>query len=353
MGLDRNVMVNKEFFDALMHRTIDLNKFSGSFNFIVSSYITDLEHSITSKLISEPWDVYTDRCTKLKNEKQFLDFIDPAIQKSFFEIERKYYEDATIIANQENYYIHSLLSNIHADNKPPLLPISIHESIRQSSIAGKSFQYWLGNIRRGFKRELLNRIRGKFSQGTRAEDVVKFIKGDRQNGFKNGLFQKTSGKTQTLLRSGFLSATNEIRKQHYFNNAHFVKSIHWHSTLDGKSSGICSHSDHSSWEIPSFRPEGDSNPYRGGLPHFNCRSTFVPIFKSDVTIQDSPRLSIREWINERSEDERRGIFGERKFSLFQKAKISHPQLINFRSTPISIDEMLRRYEHKGTHLRSH
>ena len=42
-GLDRNVMVNKEFFDALMHRTIDLNKFSGSFNFIVSSYITDLE----------------------------------------------------------------------------------------------------------------------------------------------------------------------------------------------------------------------------------------------------------------------------------------------------------------------
>tara|TARA_S200000501_G_scaffold274975_1_gene258685 strand:- start:1379 stop:2413 length:1035 start_codon:yes stop_codon:yes gene_type:complete len=338
--------VNKEFYDSLIFRSIDLQKFSGSFTKKIQQEFKALEHSVLSSLLKLSLDLNTPKTLRTIAENRLKQELNETIYSHFNLLERVFTKDMSLIGIQENEFLHKKLKNISDDAKSTLLPSTILKGVRGTPIARKSFHYWMDSIRSNFRRNLLNRINGGLSSGERIEDVIKTIRGDRKNGFRNGVFTPTARKTETLFRSGVNSVTNEIRHSVFINNAHLIKSLHWNSTLDGNSSSICSHSHNSSWDVPSLAPQGESQTYQYGSPHFNCRSTIIPIFHDHVTTQEAFPKPIMDWIGERTEDEHKSIFGQKKYSLYQNKKISYPQLTNFKSTPISLEGMQRRYEYK-------
>jgi len=353
MGMDSNGMnVNSTFFDALMHRTIDLHKFGGSLNKSLSQEITTLEHNIYRVLVGTGLDLKEPKRQRVKTRESINEMVDSLIYSRFSIIQNNFERLLNTIGKKEHDFILKELTNV-SSQKPNTIPTGyLLQTLSEQLIAGKNVRAWGDNIRRVLRRNINTRINTEIAKGSRTEDVIKSLKGDKEHGFRNGVFKPALGKLQTLFRSGVTSVTNDIRQRIYSHNSHIIKGFNWNSALDGNSSIVCNHSHNHSWEVPSLNPQGDFPSYRSGIPHFNCRSTIVPIFRDESSVpQETENISIREWFQTRTDSEQRRIFGRQKYELWKENKISYPQLVNFKTTPITLQELDRRYGSKTNDLR--
>ena len=342
------IKVNQPFYDSLMRRTIDLHKFGGSLNKKLSDHFKFLEDSICRVLV--PMSLGMGSKKKRDYELQDLsENIDALLYSRFYQIDHDFNENLREVGLLEHDFI---VDQIHDSTNeiPYSLPsTALLPTVSEPLVASKSVREWGDNIRRVLRRNLVSTVRSELATGKSTEDTIRKIKGDRLNGYRNGIFKPALGKLQTLFRSGITAVTNDVRQRVYSINSPTIESFYWNSTLDGNSSSICSHKHCSGWENPSLHPKGDSKAYRSGVPHFNCRSTIVPIFRSNTSVsQDGNLTSFIDWISGRTESEQRDIYGERKFSLWKKGKISSPQLINFKTSPITLYQLTHGY--KGTQL---
>ena len=327
-----------------MFRTIDLHKFGGSINKMLSEEITDLEHKICRVLVATGLDLMEPKVKRDVARSSLNETVDALLYSRFYRIDNKFNAILNDIGLQEHNFIHRQLSDVSSKKCNPLLHEDILQTVSRPLIAGKDIRYWGDNTRRILRRDINTKIDTELSEGATTVDVIKKLKGDKTYGYRNGAFRSVLGKLQTLFRSGITSVTNDIRQRLYSKNAHLIKSFYWNSTLDGNSSSICNHSHNSTWEVPSLTPQGNISVYRSGSPHFNCRSTIVPLFRDNSAIlQDEYGGTIKEWIKSRSDREHRTIFGSKKYSLWKKEKISYPQLVNFKTTPITIHDLNMRY----------
>lgn len=336
--------VNKEFYDSLMKRTIDLHKFGGSMNKKLSDHFKFLEDSICRVLVPMSLDMSGSKKKRDSELQDLSENIDALLYSRFYQIDHQFNENLRELGLLEHDFIVEKLRDCINENPYSLPSSALLPTVSGPLIASKSVREWGDNIRRILRRNIVSTVRSELATGRATEDVIRKIKGDRLNGFRNGAFKPALGKLQTLFRSGITAVTNDVRQRVYSINSPFIESFYWNSTLDGNSSSICTHKHSSGWENPSLNPKGGSNAYRSGVPHFNCRSTIIPVFRSNTSVsQDGEFLPIKEWIAGRSESEQRHIYGEKKFSLWKKGKISSPQLMNFKTSPISLSQLTNGY----------
>ena len=285
--------------------------------------------------------------SKKKRDSELQDLtenIDSLLHARFYQINNQFSENLRELGLLEHDFIVEKIRDC-INKSPYSLPSSeLLPTVSGPLVASKSVREWGDNIRRILRRNIVSTVRSELATGRTTEDVIRKIKGDRINGYRNGVFKQALGKLQTLFRSGITAVTNDVRQRVYRINSPFIESFYWNSTLDGNSSSICSHKHCSGWENPSLTPKGDSKVYRSGVPHFNCRSTIVPIFRANPSIsQEGNFSSFHEWISGRSEPEQRDIYGKKKFTLWKKGKLSSPQLMNFKTSPITLSQLSNGY----------
>ena len=133
--------------------------------------------------------------------------------------------------------------------------------------AGDTLQRFSDHMREGILR------------GEPTTELVRRVRGRRENFFADGIMQTSYRNAEALVRTSVQTVANESRLETYAANGDVMNGIQWVSTLDTRTTKICIALDGKVWDR-NLKPVGHSHKFPGPTAHWNCRSTQIPVLKS-------------------------------------------------------------------------
>lgn len=182
------------------------------------------------------------------------------------------------------------------------------------------------------------------------------------------IFDLSNRELRTLVRTSVQTVANDARVKTWTQNSNVVRAIQQVSTLDDRTTLICTAYSGKVWRLPDFTPVGHDLAWNGGPPrHYNCRSVTIPIVVPfsdlglDVDEPDAGRraakvedpndpssligtdvpadITFDDFLNQRSETFQNNLLGPTRADLFRRGKINTTDLVNANGEPLTIKEL--------------
>lgn len=212
------------------------------------------------------------------------------------------------------------------------------------------------------KARFLDEMRQGIAQGEALGDLVRRVRGRRENGFKDGIMQTSTQRAEAIVRTSVINVANDARLAVYERNADIIDAIRWVSVLDNRTTPICRALDGKMWTVPDLKPIDHDKHFPGPTAHWNCRSIQVPVLKqwSDITngalkdrIPQGTRASMdgqvpqettyQQWLSRQPEALQLEVLGKSRFKLWKSGKLSLEDMTDQRNNPLTLDELRARY----------
>jgi SPP1 gp7 family putative phage head morphogenesis protein len=160
---------------------------------------------------------------------------------------------------------------------------------KRTMMDGVFSQEWWAKQAPDLQRRFTSEMRLGMLQGDTMSDLIRRLRGRRENNFSDGLMQIPYNQAETLVRTSVVNVANMTRLESYMQNADLIKAIQWVSTLDDRTTEICIALDGCLWSLPSdhnpanfggYTPIDHDKEFPGPTAHWNCRSTQIPVLFS-------------------------------------------------------------------------
>lgn len=208
------------------------------------------------------------------------------------------------------------------------------------------------------KNRFIDEMRAGLLNGEALGDLVRRVRGRRENGFRDGIMSATTRKAEALVRTAVVNVANGARREVYEKNSDLIKAIQWVSVLDNRTSQICRALDGKQWSVPDYKPIGHDKAYPGETAHWNCRSTQTPILKSwselsgkrlrekvPVGVRASMNgevpadLTYEEWLRKQPVEFQKDTLGPARYLLWTRGKLSLTDMTDARNRPLTVAEL--------------
>lgn len=247
-------------------------------------------------------------------------------------------------------------------------------------VQGGTVAEWGKSLSATAQQQFANEMRMGMLAGENLNDLLRRVRGRRENGFKDGFVERASRNAEKIVRTALAEVNGKARLDVLQNNADVMDAAEWSSTLDNRTSEICMHLSGQSWDINTLEPIGDSGPFPGHPPaHFNCRSDLIPVLKPLGELSENPRIRKKlsktryeswtrasgwkdpdtgkvtgkvvsgrmtydDWLNSLSEAKQRQVLGAGRYDLWKAGKItSVRQLANQAHRPYTVAQLQDKY----------
>jgi SPP1 gp7 family putative phage head morphogenesis protein len=280
--------------------------------------------------------------------QQLLEFANNTIKTYYGDISSTNTVHLTEIAELETIFIENLINKTigvelitEIPSKAQLKAIVDHSLVSKLPSAD-----WWKQQSTALQSKFKGIIREGLLNGRTNGELVRAVRGTRDNGFKDGIIQESTRNAEALVRSSVLTVQNNARLETLIANRDLFKGIMQISTLDSRTSPVCIAYSGKVWDMDLNPVGADGLPFNGGLPrHWTCRSTLVPIIKSfrDLGIdvdevspgtrasldgQVPQDLSFDEWLKTKGEGFQNDLLGVGKAQLWRQNKINLTDLID-------------------------
>lgn len=193
-------------------------------------------------------------------------------------------------------------------------------------ISGKTMRGWFSEMTTQTRTALNDQIRQGMIEGESINDILRRVRGRRENGFNDGVIGRVGDNAEAIVRSGVMKASNKARQEFHQANPDVVKGYSWVLTLDSRTCSICSHGESQNPYPPDSPPD---------LPaHVNCRclsTVITPSFRElglDIDeMEPGTRASMNgevpdtmtyeQWFDEQSESLQRDILGDTRLQGYK------------------------------------
>ena len=137
-----------------------------------------------------------------------------------------------------------------------------------------------------------------------------------------------------------------------------IKGYEHLSTLDSKTSFICSTRDGAMWdkEGNGLNTQGKKNKYMVPPLHFSCRSVVIPVLKSwkelGIDLEEIPQgtrssldgqissgTNFEKWIKGKSPEFQKEYLGAGRYQLWKDGKITFSDLVSQNGRELTIEEL--------------
>jgi SPP1 gp7 family putative phage head morphogenesis protein len=216
--------------------------------------------------------------------------------------------------------------------------------------AGDVLQRFTDNMRLGI------------AQGETNGELIRRIRGGKQNGeIVEGFMRVSRAHAETLVRSATQAVSQASRQAVYNDNSDIIKAEQWVSTIDLRTTVLCSVRDGLTYTVGDHEPIGHSLPWGGGPGnlHYGCRSTSTPVLKTfrelGLDIDEVPAstrasldgqipqdTSFESWLSRRTVAEQDENLGVGRAALWRDGKISFRDLMDANGRELSLEELRAR-----------
>lgn len=237
-------------------------------------------------------------------------------------------------------------------------------------IEGAPSREWWSKQKRGTRDAFRFQIRQALFGNETIQDMVRRVRGRRENRFRDGILATSTRNAQALVRSSALAVANKAREATFQANDDVIKGQQWLSTLDSRTTDICKALDGEAWFLDGRRMPGTKLNYRGPPPaHWNCRSTLVPVLRSWSELTKNPKirrklraaedrlpagirasmdgavsekLDYEAWLKTKDEQFQIEVLGPTKHRLWKSGKLSFADFVDQSHNPLSVAELQER-----------
>lgn len=218
--------------------------------------------------------------------------------------------------------------------------------------------YWWKRQAKYLQNKYSSEVSGLIASDTSYSEIVRTIRGTRENNYVDGIMNATYRQAKALARSSVLSVNNQARLDVYEANQDIIKGIQWNASLDGRTTMICISLDGKIWTLPDYEPVDHSFGFPGATAHFACRSTQITILKSYEEITGIKRKRIDEagkksefrgavpkdaswsgFMRRQDADFQDKVLGKTRGKLYRQGKLSLDDLINKDFEPVNIKDL--------------
>ena len=229
--------------------------------------------------------------------------------------------------------------------------------VRSILIQGSPLSQFLDAQKGSVVNKFSNVVRQDVQDGASLSDMVRQVRGAKENNYEDGIFASTYKQGAALARTAVQSVNNQSSLYLYEQNTELIGSIQWVSTLDTRTSDICMALDGLEWSLPDYEPIGHDQTFPGPTAHVNCRSTQVPVLNKAKDIPAKVLKGLSEgtrasmdgqvaesqtydsWLKTQDVSVQKEVLGQGRWELWNNGDISTRDLINQNNRPISLKDL--------------
>lgn len=226
----------------------------------------------------------------------------------------------------------------------------IKQIVEIEPFRGTALEDAFREMSRKTQREFKTRLQIGIMEGESTDQLIRRVRGRKENGFKDGIMQGASSKS---VGAFVITAVNQISNRAYFAtyaaNDHITEEYEYVATLDDRTSLICMSLDGRVYKY--------KDPKRKMPPqHPRCRSVIVPVIKwkglglkppgegSRAAKGGPVRSSVDypAWLVQQPAAVQNKVLGIGRAVLFRSGKARIRDFVRDNGTLINIDELRRR-----------
>ncbi len=229
-------------------------------------------------------------------------------------------------------------------------------------VQGAPVSEWLSRQAGDTLQRFQDNMRLGIAQGETNGQLIRRIRGGKQGGeVVKGFMDISRSHADSLVRSATQAVSQASRQAVYNDNDDIVKAEQWVSTIDLRTTVLCSARDGLTYTVGTHEPIDHSLPWEGGPGnlHWGCRSTSAPVLKSfrelglDIDeVPETTRSSLdgqiaqdtrfEGWLSKRTVAEQDANLGAGRAKLWRDGKISFRDLMDANGRELTLAELRAR-----------
>jgi|GEM_PF-1164255 len=193
-------------------------------------------------------------------------------------------------------------------------------------IAGKSMRQWFSDMKIQTRTAINDQIRQGMIEGESINEILRRVRGRRENGFKDGIIGRVGENAKSIVRSGVMRASNRARNAFHMDNIEVVKGFQWILTLDDRTCSICVDAESQNPYLPSNYPEAPA--------HIGCRCVVAvitpsweelgydfdelePGMRASMNGEVPDTMTYQQWFEGQSAETQMDILGQSRYDAFK------------------------------------
>jgi hypothetical protein len=229
-------------------------------------------------------------------------------------------------------------------------------------VQGAPVSEWLSRQAGDTLKKFQDNMRLGIAQGETNAQLVRRIRGGKQGGeVVEGFMKVTRAHADSLVRSATQAVSQASRQAVYNENDDIIKAEQWVSTIDLRTTVLCSARDGLTYTVGTHEPIDHTLPWEGGPGnlHWGCRSTSTPVLKTfrelgldidEVPLSTQASLdgqipqdtSFEKWLSGKTEKQQDENLGVGRAKLWRDGKISFRDLMDANGRELSLEELRAR-----------
>jgi hypothetical protein len=233
----------------------------------------------------------------------------------------------------------------------------IHAAATSKPFQGRLLSEWFSELASTRQRRLSNAVAVGFTEGRTIDEIVRTIRGRRDQNFKDGILEIGKREAEAVVRTAVSHTAASVREEVYKRNDDLFTAEEWVSTLDSRTTPLCQIRDGLQYTTVEHDPIGHKVPWGAGPGriHWGCRSVSIPVLKrefTDVFGAPATRASVDgpvsadtkygAWLLRQSASRQDEILGPTRGLLLRKGGIKFDRFFNNEGRFLTLDQMRER-----------
>jgi len=233
----------------------------------------------------------------------------------------------------------------------------VHAAATSKPFQGKLLSEWFSELSGTRQRRLGNAISVGFAEGKTVEELVRTIRGRRDQNFKDGILEIDRRDAETVVRTAVSHTAATVREEMYKENDDLFSAEEWVSTLDSRTTPTCQIRDGLKYTTNHHDPIGHKIPWGAGPGriHWGCRSISIPVLRDDIFSKlelpkvrasvDGPvsaNTKYGAWLQRQSTARQDEILGPTRGILMRKGGVKFDKFFNNEGRYLTLDQLRER-----------
>ncbi len=233
-----------------------------------------------------------------------------------------------------------------------VVPEQVYAAAMSQPLQGRLLKDWAATLPASRLQRIKDAISIGFTEGMTISEIVRILRGLKENGYADGLLNTDRRHIESVVRSMLSHTAQTTRSRFYHANASILGDLIWVSTLDGRTSQDCRARDQVKY-TPEHQPVGHKLPWLSGPGrlHWQCRSSSIALLRGQKSLTGTrssdggytdANSSYSDWLKQQSPKVQDEVLGKARGEMYRAGGMEIKDFQNDKGRLLTLKQLRER-----------